>query len=139
MNQWLRGLAAVVMGLVMTFVVTFGIEWINTLIHPFPPGPDYRDPAVMKAAIAALPASALVVKLVGWLVSGIASTWLATRIARGDHRPGWILGVLLVAAAVGNMMAIPHPVWFWGTALLLYPAVIMVGARLGSRAVTPAG
>jgi len=139
MTQWLRGLAAVVMGLVVAFVVTFGVEWINTLMHPMPPGPDYRDPAVMKAALARLPAAALVVVLAGWFLAALLGTWMATRIARGDHRPAWFLGVLLVAAAVGNMLAIPHPLWFWVAGLLLYPVGILLGARIGSRAVTPGG
>jgi hypothetical protein len=139
MTQWLRGLAAVVMGLVVAFVVTFGVEWINTLMHPMPPGPDYRDPAVMKAALARLPAAALGLVLAGWFLAALLGTWMATRIARGDHRPAWFLGVLLVAAAVGNMLAIPRPVWFWVAGLLLYPMGILLGARIGSRAVTPAG
>lgn len=139
MNPWMRGLAAVVMGLVVAFVATFAIEWINTLIHPLPPGLDYRDPAVMKAALARLPASALAVVLLGWFLAALWGTWMATRIARGDHRPAWVLGVLLVTAAIGNMLAIPHPIWFWVAALLLYPAGILLGARLGRRAVTPAG
>lgn len=141
MTPWLRGPAAVMMGLIVAFGVTFGIEWINNRMYPLqlPPGTSYRDPAAMKAAIARLPATALVVVLAGWFLAALAGSWVATRIARGDHRPAWFLGVLLVAAAVGNMLAIPHPVWFWVAALALYPVGIGLGARIGSAAVTPAG
>ncbi len=139
MNSWLRGFAAVMMGLIVAFAVTFGIEWINNRIYPLPSGTDYRDPAAMKAAITHLPAMALVGVLAGWFLAALSGAWVATRIARGDHRPAWFLGVLLVAAAIGNMLAIPHPVWFWVAALALYPMGIGLGARIGGSAVTPAG
>lgn len=133
----LRGFAAVMMGLVVAFVVSFGIELINSRIFPLPAGTDPRDPAAVKSAIAGLPAAALAGVLLGWFLAALAGSWVATRIARGDHRPAWFLGVLLLAAAVGNMLEIPHPAWFWAAALVLYPAGTMLGARLGSRA-TPA-
>jgi hypothetical protein len=138
-NSWLRGFAAVMMGLIVAFAVTFGVEFINNQMYPLPAGTDPHDPVAMKAAIAQLPANALMVVLVGWFLAALSGTWVATRIARGDHRPAWFLGVLLVAAAVGNMLAIPHPVWFWVAALILYPVGIMLGARIGAGATRPAG
>ena len=129
----LRGFAAVMMGLVVAFVVSFGIELINSRIHPLPAGTDPHDPVALKAAIAALPASALAGVLLGWFLAALGGSWVATRIARGDHRPAWFLGVLLLAAAIGNLLDIPHPAWFWAAALLLYPGGTMLGARLGSR------
>jgi len=128
-----RGFAAVMMGLVVAFVVSFGLELINSRIHPLPAGTDPHDPVALKAAIAGLPATALAGVLLGWFLAALAGSWVATRIARRDHRPAWFLGVLLLAAAIGNMLDIPHPVWFWAAALLLYPAGTMLGARLGSR------
>ena len=131
MNTWMRGLAAVVMGLIVAFVVTFGIEWINSLLSPLPAGLDRHDEAALKAAIAQLPVQALLGVLVGWFLAAVAGTFMATRIARGDHRPAWFLGVLLVAGAIATMRAIPHPVWFWVAALVAYPIAIWLGARSG--------
>jgi hypothetical protein len=139
MTSWLRGFAAVMMGLVVAFAVSFGLELINSRIYPLPPGTDPHDPVAVKAAIARLPTTALAVVLLGWFLAALSGSWVATRIARGDHRPAWFLGVLLVAAAIGNLLEIPHPVWFWVAALLLYPVGILLGARLGDSAVTPAG
>ena len=127
----MRGLAAVVMGLIVAFVVTFGIEWINSLLSPLPAGLDRHDEAALKAAIAQLPVQALLGVLVGWFLAAVAGTFMATRIARGDHRPAWFLGVLLVAGAIATMRAIPHPVWFWVAALAVYPVGIWLGARSG--------
>lgn len=138
-SAWWRGFAAVMMGLIVGFVVSLGIELVNSQLYPLPPGINRHDPVAVKAALTQLPAMALIGKLVGWVLAALTGAWVATRIARGDHRPAWFLGVLLVAAAVGNMLAIPHPVWFWVAGLALYPAGILLGARLGDSAVMPAG
>jgi hypothetical protein len=137
MNSWLRGVAAVMMGLIVAFVVTFGIELINSRIYPLalPPGADYHDRSAMNAAKAQLPAMALVTVVLEWFLAALSGAWVATRIARGDHRPAWFLGVVLVAGAVRNLLEFPHPVWFWIAGLTLYGLGIGLGARMGGGAV----
>lgn len=132
MTSWLRGLAAVMMGLIALFAIRFAFELISVRYYPLPPGSDPRDPATLAAAVAALPPAALVAKLLVWILAALAGAWLATRIARGDHRPAWFFGVLVVAASIGYLRTVPHPVWFWVAALLLYPVGIWLGARAGT-------
>jgi hypothetical protein len=127
------------MGLIVAFVVTFGIEWINTLMYPLPPGTDIRNPDAMKAAMATLPAAALIIVLVGWFLSALVAAWMTTRIAQGRPHPAMILGALLLAAAVGNMLVFPHPAWFWTVAVVIYPVATWSGARLGGAVVTRGG
>lgn len=131
---WLRGFAAVMMGLIVAFVVTFAIELINNRIYPLtlPPGADYHDRSAMNLAKSRLPAMALVMVCAEWLLAALAGSWLATRVARGDHRPAWFLGVLLVAGAVNNLREFPHPAWFWMAGLFLYVMGIGLGARIGT-------
>lgn len=140
-RSWLRSFAAVMMGLIVAFVVTFGIELINNRIHPLalPPGADYHDRSALNAAKAQLPATALVVVVLEWFLAALSGAWVATRIARGDHRPAWFLGVTLVAGAVRNLLEFPHPVWFWIAGLTFYALGIGLGARRGGGAVRTAG
>ena len=119
------------MGLVVAFAITFAVEWVNARIHPLPPGTDYRDPVAMRAAMALLPRLALVMVLLGWFLSALAGSWVAARIA-GQARVAFVLGILLLAAALGNTMMFPHPVWFWIATVLLYPLATYFGARLGA-------
>jgi hypothetical protein len=42
-----------------------------------------------------------------------------------------IVGGLVMLAAVGNMLSIPHPVWFWVIALILFLPASYVGGLLG--------
>ena len=133
MHPLARLFAAVLLGLIVAFAVTFAIELVNSQIYPLPPGTNYRDAAAMRAAMAALPPQALIGVLVGWFLAAVAGASLAVRIARGDRRPAWLLGLLLVVAAIANMRLFPHPIWFWVIGLALYPVAIMLGIGLGSR------
>jgi len=133
MHPFVRQLASVLMGLIVAFAITFGIEYVNSRIYPLPPGTDYRDAASMRAAMATLPPPALIGVLVGWFLAAVASAWVAVRIARGARWTAWLLGLLLLVAAIANMTLFPHPIWFWVFGIALYPVAIMVGVGLGTR------
>lgn len=135
MSPAVRGVVAVILGCLLAFAITFVIEGINSQVHPLPPGTDLADPASVKAAMAAMPAAALGVVLAGWFVSVLAGAWLAAHLAKPAGWPPLTVGVLLFAAAVANMLMIPHPVWFWVIAVAIYPVATWLGARLGGTPV----
>jgi hypothetical protein len=135
MHPLARWVGAIVLGLIVAFAVTFGIELVNSQIFPLPPGTDYRDASAMRAAMAALPERALILVLVGWFAAAVAGSWVAVRVAQGDRKPAWVLGALLMIAAVANMRLFPHPIWFWVIGIVLYPVAIMVGVGLGTKKV----
>ena len=124
MHPFVRQLASVLMGLIVAWAITFGIEFVNTQLYPFPPGTDYRDAASMRAAMATLPTPALVVVLVGWFVAAVTSAWVAVRIARGTRWTAWLLGLLLLVAAIRYMTLFQRPIWFWVIGIALYPVAI---------------
>ena len=43
MHPFVRLLASVLMGLIVAFAISFGIEFLNSQMYPLPPGTDYRD------------------------------------------------------------------------------------------------
>ena len=135
MSPAVRGVVAVILGCLLAFAITFVIEAINSQIYPLPPGTDLADPASVKAAMAMMPAAALGVVLAGWFVSALAGAWLAAHLAKPAGWPPLTTGVLLFAAAVANMLMIPHPVWFWVIAVAIYPVATWLGARLGGTPV----
>lgn len=132
MHPMARLFAAVVLGLIVAFVISLGIELINSAFYPLPPGTADLDAAGKRAALATLPQRALVGVLVGWFVAAVAGSWVAVRIAKGDRRPAWGLGLLLLVAAIANMNLFPHPLWFWVIGIVLYPVAIMLGIHLGT-------
>ena len=130
MPPFLRNVVAVMIGAVVAIAVVSISDLVVGSIYPMPAGTDMRDAESMSAAIAALPATAMVLLLVGWALAAGIGAFVAVRISAG-HRMGFGLGVaaLLLLATIANLAALPHPVWMWPGALVLIPLLGWGGAR----------
>lgn len=136
MGRVLRSIFAVLGGVVISTFLILAVEAVGMMIFPPPAGTDMSNPEAVKAVMANAPAGVLLFVLLGWLVGTLAGSWAAARIARrAPIVHGMIVGVLGLAAAVANMLRIPHPVWFW----VLGVAVFLPAAWLGARVAAAAG
>ena len=77
----LRRIGAVIAGLIVAFLLVSGAEGIAHKIYPPPPGTNMQDMTQVKAYVATLPLSVMLVVLTGWLIATFVATWLAARIA----------------------------------------------------------
>ena len=128
-----RGIAAVIAALLLSFVGFVGVEFVSSVLHPFPPGADPADMEVCRAHVARYPTGVLLLCAVGWWLSVFAGGWLATRLGTNRHvAHGIIVGMILLAMAVANMMMLPYPSWFWIN-LLTFPAFCAAGIWLARR------
>jgi hypothetical protein len=128
----LRRVGAVIVGLAVAFLLVAGAEGIAHKIYPPPPGTNMQDMEQVKAFVATLPLSVMLIVLTGWLIATFVSTWLAARIA-GTPIPGYIVGALLLCAGIANAFIIPQPVWFSIASIVIYIGATWVGARAGAR------
>jgi hypothetical protein len=134
-----RSVSAVVLGLALALFCIIGIEVLSSILHPLPPGLDPGDLEVMEEHVAHYPPGLLLLAGLGWGLTTFLSAWLATRLGSGRHPAhGILVGVILLAAAVANMLMLPYPTWFWVLNLVAFPAGCYLGARLGGRRSTPA-
>jgi hypothetical protein len=127
----LRRIRAVIAGMIAAFALVASAEAIAHNIYPPPPGMNNRNMSQVKAYIATLPPSAMLVVLTGWLIATFVATWLAARIARTPI-PGYVVGVLLLCAGIANAFMIPQPVWFSIASIVIYIGATWVGARAGA-------
>jgi hypothetical protein len=44
-----------------------------------------------------------------------------------------VIGAVVLAGAVANMLVIPHPAWMWVSALVLIPLAAYVGGRWATK------
>ena len=67
------------------------------------------------------------------------SAWLATRLG-SDRKPihGYIVGAILIAAVIFNISMLPYPTWFSLLNLVVLPAALYFGVRLGQSRQVPA-
>ena len=130
-----RNMGAFVAGIALALVFIVGTEWVWAMLFPFPPGVDPNDMQACKAHLAQLPASAFPIASVGWGLSTLSGTWVATGLGTGRHPAhGLIVGIILLVAALLNMLMLPYPIVFWITNLIVLPAGIWIGVKLGRAA-----
>jgi hypothetical protein len=113
MKQPLRYALAIVAGIVTAMLLVNIIEGIGHRAYPPPPGLDFADQEAMKVYIEALPMGALGYVLASWIIGTYGGGVVAGVIARTGSRlfPG-IVGAVMLAAVIANLIMIPHPVWF---------------------------
>ena len=133
MGVILRSAGAVIAGLLVALVFVIGVEWMSSVLHPFPPGADPTDLETCRAHVARYPAGVLLLASLGWGLGTFASSWVAARLGpKRKAAHGIAVGLILLALAVANMAMLPYPAWFWASNLILLPAGFIFGSRLGS-------
>jgi len=109
----IRSIGALIAGIVMAFASIYLIEMLGHTIYPPPADLDFSDPAAIRPYIATLPIIALLFPMFGWFVGTLAGSLVANFC--GDAKPyvyAAIVGGLVFAATVANLILIPHPLWF---------------------------
>ena len=115
-------------------LVVQAIEALGNRWYPLPEGTNLDDAASLKQAIAALPAGAFLMVLAAWVFGAAFGAFVASQISgRTRWWPGITVGVLVLAAAISEMLTAPFPVWLWVMAFLLVPAASFAGSKFSMR------
>ena len=119
-------LAGSIVGVILIAVV----EMLGHLVFPPPPGIDPTDPESLRTAMELVPAGALAAVLLAWGIGTFAGACLTARLAaRARSAHGMVVGLLMLAGGVANMMIIPHPLWFWFLGVAVFPLAAWLGGR----------
>ena len=137
-----RIILGIIAGVVIAGAIVFAVELIGNLVAPPPADFDIGDPIDVRARGGGLPMVAFALVLAGWVLGTALGSWAAVRIGqRPVAWPGLVVGAVIFASTIYNIMTIPHPIWFVGISLIAIPIVSWFGARTArarvSAAVTP--
>ena len=135
----IRNIGAALAGVVTAFVLVMLIEKVGLLIYPPPADLDFSDPEAIKPYIATLPFFALLFPMIAWVVATFTGSLVASKI--GTANPllfAGIVGGLIFAATIANLIMIPHPMWFSIVSLLAIAASAWIAARVASGPTRPA-
>ena len=141
MISTLRSITAILVGFITGFVIIVGCEYANLRMFPFPESVNPADPASMNAALAAMPAKAMILILVGWAIGTFGASFVATRLApQFKSLHGMIMGLIFLGGAIMNMREFHHPLWFWIVGILIFIPAAYIGSSLAmnSTRATPA-
>lgn len=118
---WIR--SSVVAGVVGVFAGGMVIFLLELGGHAVLGTADPADPSTITTPMFA---SVLFAWIVGSATAGAVSTRWARSASLG---PGIAVGLVLLAAAISNIIAFPHPLWMVVAAVLLMPLAAVLSAR----------
>jgi hypothetical protein len=133
-----RKIVGTLLGLCAAVAIVIIVQALGHRIWPIPQGIDFRNAEEVAALVKAMPAGAMVWVALSYFAGTMVGGFVALKVAR-DAWATWpavaVEGVLL-AFGVMNLMALPHPVWFWVVALASFPLGAFSAIRLARRGVT---
>lgn len=130
-----RNVAAAIAGIFTAFALIMLIEKLGHIIYPPPPDLDFRDPEAVRPYIATLPFLALLFPMIAWVVGTFAGTIIACKIGTADPLLfAAIVGGLVLAGTIANLIMIPHPLWFSAVSLVAIAASAWIAVRVASGA-----
>jgi hypothetical protein len=126
-------------GLAVSIGVIMAVQMVGHSLWPAPEGLDWSDAEVIRTYTSQLPFLALLFPVVSYFLGTLAGPLLASRI--GTQQPlvfVGVIGTVLLAFTVANLIQIPHPTWFSVAAV----AAVIIGGWLslqlaGSRRRAP--
>lgn len=134
MDPTIRSALVLLAGVVVAVIVVTLMDTMAGRIYPLPAGTDINNPESLRQAVAAAPTAAVLIVLAGWVLAAGAGSYVATRLAtRSRAIHGLIVALFVLVATVGNLAAIPHPVWLWPAAIILIPAAGWAATKLVIR------
>lgn len=130
-----RKILAVIVGIIAAMAVIMLVQMMNALIVPPPPAEVMNDPARLVAYMVAMPTTAYVVILIGYILGSFAGGFIVTKMSRqvgGGKALAIIIGAVLMLAGVLNFfILVPgQPVWFILASLLCYIPFALLGHRM---------
>lgn len=122
---------ALVAGILAAFITIALVETAGHTVFPAPPGLDYSNPDALRHYVAALPLGAKLFVLAAWLFGTIDGVFVACLINKGRYGLcAGVVGGLVLAATIANLMFIPHPVWLAGAGIIGIPLAAFLVSRL---------
>lgn len=129
MMVYLRIFGGFLAGVVVAFVLVIGVEAYSEWVHPFPADLEPTHDEMCKH-VANYPTWVLATVVPLWSLIGFAGTGIASYL--GNRLSGALVGVLLFAGLVFNLMMLPYPVWFPIACLVGVPTAIWIGCVWGA-------
>ena len=125
MKEILRNTLAAMAGALTGIVLIALCQLASAKIYPLPEGLDPANREAMGEFVRTLPAPAMFIVLLGYLIGVSGGAWVAGRLSHtAPRRQIFMVTGLFLIASVMNLTSFPHPAWFWVANL---GAVVMGG------------
>lgn len=126
----LRNIGAVIIGVLVSALVTFFVEKIGHGLFPSPGGIDVADIASLRANLARVPFGAKAMVVVSWFAGALTGSAAAILVARRWAPIAGVIGFTVFGLALMTLIAIGAPWWMWPGAVLASVGGSLAAIRL---------
>jgi hypothetical protein len=135
-NPIIRGIVAILAGVVAAFAVVLVVEGLGHMLYPPPPGYDATRPEDQARLMAVVPTGAKIAVVVAWFLGSLAGAVTAAKVGRSPLY-AWVIGAIMIALSVVTTMMFPHPVWMVIAAVVLPVIAAAIAIPLSRPRVSP--
>jgi len=129
----LKKFLSVIAGVAAGVLVVFAGDYLSHLIYPPPANLNYNDTEALKAYVMSISTYMWAIMLGYWLLSSLLGGFVAGKLNPQDWKISALFtGLLLLAGAASNFVAIPHPLWMMVAAVILYLPAAWLGGKLAN-------
>lgn len=128
-NPAVRGLVAVVVGVLVAGIVVAVVQFIGHAAFPPPAGLDVSRPDNQGRIMEAIPFEAKLAVVIAWFLGALAGATMAIAVARRTL-PAWIVGLCFAGLGLWTTQMFPHPDWMLASAVVLPLVAVLVAKRL---------
>lgn len=127
---WKFKLRPIIISFVIAVIIMLVLEYINSLIYPFPEDMNKTDIVSVRAFTMSLPWTAYILVIIGWIVASFKAGCVSTYLSKEEkHKISLISGLLFFVFIVLNNQIIGVSSFFNVLAIIIIPSFTYIGHR----------
>ena len=131
----MRMLLGTLVGVAVAFGTVLIMQKIGHSVFPPPADFDAENTEAIRTYVASAPIGSLLFVLASYFIGTFDGVFVACLIARTKyHVFGVIIGGMMLAATIANLILIPHPHWFSAAAVIGIVTCTLMAVFLAVRA-----
>ncbi len=126
----IRNILAIAVAIVVAFVTIMLVEKLGHIVYPPPEDIDFGEPAEVREFIGSLPVGAILFVGAAWAIGTFVGSISGALIGTNkSYIYSVVVGGLVLAGAITNLIIIPHPIWF----TIAAPIAVIAAAFLAAK------
>lgn len=119
---------ATFLGVIAGMFTIFAVHWCSHYLFPLPQELNPNDPESIRANFDLIPLGALLMVALAHGLGIVVGSLTARKFDNLSLVPVYMVASFFMIATLLNLMAIPHPTWFWllDLTIVVFPALIFI-------------
>ena len=133
----MKNVLATIVGFIVASATVYVIEsLIGHNFFPLPDGANPMDMEWLKNNMDQIPIGSKIFVVIAHLIGPITGMYVAAKISKTSMVPSYIVGGLMIAATLFNILMLPKELWFTLTDAILVIVGFLIGKTLAKKQIS---